>query len=111
MLTRGKSDICVKFSYRFNPFRNVHNRPHTSFPQLIYLTGLPSYLGDNHHFVGCSHHDDDDVEVIYSHEYRHHVGTGNDEVKRENSKPEPVSTTPGLYSLISLIIYFEQDGL
>ena len=60
----GKSEICVKFNPGFNPFRNRHNRPHSPFAQLVFLTGFPGFLGDYHHFAGCSYHHDDNVEVI-----------------------------------------------
>ena len=60
----GKSDICVKFNPGFNPFRNFHNRPHTCFVPLIFLTGLHGSLGEYHHYYGCSHSHDDGVDNI-----------------------------------------------
>ena len=79
------------------------------FSQLICLTGLNGSLGDNHHCDVWSHHNDDDIEVIFCYEYRQQVGTGNDEVKSENAQPDTVSTTIFSSSLISLTIYFGQD--
>ena len=61
---RGKFVICVKFNPGFNPFQNFHDRPHTSFPPLVYIEGLPGSLGDNHRCDGCSHNNDYDVEGI-----------------------------------------------
>ena len=81
MPPRVKSDICAKLNPGFNLFINFHNRPHTPFLQLIFLTGLPGSLGEYHHYDGFSHNHDDDVEGIYCQEYRHQLGTGNDEVK------------------------------
>ena len=62
-------DICVKFNPGFIPFRSCHNRPHTPFVQLVFLTSFPGFIVDYHNFDGCSYHHDDDVEGICYHKY------------------------------------------
>ena len=57
----GNSEICDKFNPGFNPLRYHHNRLHTPFAQLVFLTGFPGSLGDYHYCDGLFHHDDDDV--------------------------------------------------
>ena len=110
MPPRGNFEICVKFDPGFHPFRNCHDRYHTSLPQLISLAGLPGSLRDKHHCDGCYCHHYYGVEGIYCEEFRKQVVNGDDEVKRENAQPDPVSTTASFSSLVLLTVDLQYNG-
>ena len=101
---RGKFEICVEFDPIFHPFWNFHDRSHNYIPTPISLEGLPESLRDNLNCGGWSHHHGDDVEGICGDECRKQLGTGDDEVKHENSQPEPVSTSASSVSLVLLTV-------
>ena len=88
MPPRGKFEICVESYPGFYSFINCHDISHTSLWKLIFIEDLPGS-----HCDGFYHNNDDDVEGICFDECRKQVGTGDDEVKRENAQPDPVSTT------------------